>query len=61
VLVAVAVKATEVPLHIAPGGFAAIDTDGVPFAFTTIVILLDIAVVASKIAANDRALRCWGI
>ena len=43
-LVGVAVKVTDVPAQIAPDGDAAIATEGVTFAFTVIVIVLDVAV-----------------
>jgi len=42
--VGVAVKVTEVPAQIAPGGLAVIFTAGVRFGFTNIVILLEVAV-----------------
>ena len=43
-LVGVAVKVTEVPAQIAPGGLAVIFTAGVRIGFTNIIILLEVAV-----------------
>ena len=44
-LEAVAVKVTDVPAQMAPDGDAAMLTVGVTFAFTVMVIVLDVAVV----------------
>ena len=52
-LVAVAVKVTDVPVQIGPAGFAIILTVGVEFGFTAIVIVLDVAVVGTAQARLD--------
>lgn len=41
----VAVKVTEVPMQIVPAGTAAMLTDGITVAVTTMVILFEVAVV----------------
>jgi uncharacterized membrane protein YqgA involved in biofilm formation len=43
--VGVAVKVTEVPMQIVPAGTAAMLTDGITVAVTTMVILFEVAVV----------------
>jgi predicted branched-subunit amino acid permease len=51
-LVGVAVKVTLVPAQIAPDGAAAMESDGVTFAFTTMFTALLVAVVGDEQARS---------
>ena len=51
--VTAAVKITDVPAQIVPEGFAVIFTTGLMLGFTTIVMLLDVAVVGEAQAALE--------